>query len=76
MEGFLVLAILDMLVSFREGDRSGGKEAIWLIDEGLGGVQERRQTPLVSVFWNQRLRGWSRQVFEIKGVAGKVFIFV
>jgi hypothetical protein len=45
MEGFLVLAILDMLVSFREGDRSGGKEAIWLIDEGLGAFQERRQTP-------------------------------
>ena len=31
-------------------------------------------SPLAPVFWNQRLGGESRQVFEIKRVTRKVFI--
>jgi hypothetical protein len=36
MEGFPPLAILDRLVSFWEGDRLGGKEAIWHLDKVWG----------------------------------------
>jgi hypothetical protein len=68
MEGFLVLAILDMLVSFREGDRSGGKEAIWLLDEGLGGFQERRQTPWSRSFGIKDLGVGRAKSLRLKGL--------
>ena len=50
MEGFPPLAILDMLVSFREGDRLGGKRGDLASRQGLGAFQERRKTPLARPF--------------------------
>ena len=53
------------------GEKSefGGLDKVW-------GRLWAQRDPLVAVFWNQRLRRGSGQVFEIKGVTGKVFIFV
>ena len=63
-----MLAILDMLVSFREGDRSGGKEAIWLIDEGLGGFRRGDRPPWSRSFGIKDLGVGLAKSLRLKGL--------